>query len=72
MPILPGTCLGSYEVLLSVGAGGMGAVYRARDSRLGRMVAIKVLPASFSSDSERLHRFELEARATASLRSLAV
>ena len=67
MPILPGTRLGPYEVLLSVGAGGMGEVYRARDSRLGRMVAIKVLPASFASDSERLHRFELEARATASL-----
>jgi serine/threonine protein kinase len=50
----------------------MDEVYRARDSRLGRMVAIKVLPASFSSDLERLHRFELEARATASLRSLAV
>src|SRR5204862_828267 len=51
----------------TIGAGGMGEVYRARDSRLGRDVAIKVLPSSFSADADRLHRFELEARAAAAL-----
>jgi eukaryotic-like serine/threonine-protein kinase len=62
-----GTRLGPYEVLAPVGAGGMGEVYRARDPRLGRDVAVKVLPAAFSADPERLHRFEQEARAAAAL-----
>jgi Tol biopolymer transport system component len=59
----PGSHLGPYEVLAPLGAGGMGEVYRARDARLGRDVAIKVLPASFSADADRLRRFEQEARA---------
>jgi Tol biopolymer transport system component len=58
-----GTKLGPYEILSPLGAGGMGEVYRASDPRLGRDVAIKVLPASFSADPDRLHRFEQEARA---------
>jgi Tol biopolymer transport system component len=64
MTLAPSTRLGPYEVNLPLGAGGMGEVYRARDTRLGREVAIKVLPAAASSDSERLRRFEQEARAT--------
>src|SRR5256885_9951974 len=67
MSIPAGTKLGPYEVVAPVGAGGMGEVYRARDQRLGRDVAIKVLPASFSRDAERMRRFEQEARATAAL-----
>src|SRR5450759_2649666 len=63
MAITAGTRLGPYEVLAPIGAGGMGEVYRARDSRLAREVAIKVLPASFSNDSDRLRRFEQEAKA---------
>jgi len=63
MPISPGSRLGPYEILAPIGAGGMGEVYRARDPRLGRDVAIKVLPASFSADADRLRRFEQEARA---------
>jgi TolB-like protein/Tfp pilus assembly protein PilF len=63
----PGTRLGPYEILAPVGAGGMGEVYRARDARLGRDVAIKVLPADLAADAERLKRFEREARATAAL-----
>ena len=62
-----GTKIGPYEILAPIGAGGMGEVYRARDTRLGRDVAIKVLPASFASDPERLRRFEQEARATGML-----
>jgi WD40 repeat protein len=58
-----GTRLGPYEILSPLGAGGMGEVYRAKDPRLGRDVAIKVLPASFSQDADRLRRFEQEARA---------
>jgi eukaryotic-like serine/threonine-protein kinase len=58
-----GTRLGPYEIVGALGAGGMGEVYRAKDSRLGRDVAIKVLPASFSADPDRLRRFEQEARA---------
>ena len=61
MSIAPGTRLGPYEVLGPLGAGGMGEVYRASDSRLKREVAVKVLPTSFSSDGDRLRRFELEA-----------
>ena len=57
-----GTKLGPYEIQSSLGAGGMGEVYRARDTRLERTVAIKILPAAFSSDADRLQRFEHEAR----------
>jgi len=67
MPLAPGTRLGPYEIVASLGAGGMGEVYRAHDSRLGRDVAIKVLPADFAQDPERLSRFEREARLLASL-----
>jgi len=67
MTLAVGTRLGPYEVLASIGAGGMGEVYRARDTRLGREVAIKVLPAALSSDPERLKRFEREARSASSL-----
>jgi predicted unusual protein kinase regulating ubiquinone biosynthesis (AarF/ABC1/UbiB family) len=62
-----GTKLGEYEVKSLIGSGGMGEVYRARDSQLGRDVAIKVLPSFLSSDSDRLRRFEQEARAAAAL-----
>ena len=67
MPLNAGARLGPYEIVSALGAGGMGEVYRARDTKLGRDVAIKVLPASFTSDSERLARFEREARVLASL-----
>ena len=67
MPHSPGFKLGPYEIVESIGAGGMGEVYRARDARLGRDVAIKVLPASLSRDAERLKRFEQEARAASAL-----
>ena len=63
MPLAPGSRLGPYEILAPIGAGGMGEVYLAKDPRLGREVAIKVLPASFSADADRLRRFEQEARA---------
>jgi eukaryotic-like serine/threonine-protein kinase len=63
MPLSAGTRLGPYEILAPLGAGGMGEVYRARDARLKRDVAIKVLPASFSADADRLRRFEQEAQA---------
>ena len=63
MSLLPGARLGPYEILSPLGEGGMGEVYRARDPRLGRNVAIKVLPASYSKDPDRLKRFEQEARA---------
>jgi Tol biopolymer transport system component len=62
-----GTFLGAYEVIDLLGAGGMGDVYRARDPRLGREVALKVLPAAFSTDADRVRRFEQEARAAAAL-----
>src|SRR5215472_601507 len=67
MKFASGTKLGPYEIYSAVGAGGMGEVYRARDHRLGRDVALKVLPAAFSYDPERLRRFEQEARAAAAL-----
>ena len=63
MSLAAGSKLGPYEILAPIGAGGMGEVWRARDPRLGREVAIKMLPASFSADPERLRRFEQEARA---------
>jgi serine/threonine-protein kinase len=65
--LTPGNRLGPYEILAPLGAGGMGEVFKARDTRLGRDVAVKVLPAAFASDPERLRRFEQEARATAAL-----
>jgi serine/threonine protein kinase len=67
MPLSAGTRLGPYEVVGTLGAGGMGEVYRARDTRLRREVAIKVLPDSFASDVDRLLRFEQEARAVGAL-----
>jgi serine/threonine protein kinase len=67
MALASGTKLGPYEILTPVGAGGMGEVYRARDTRLGRDVAVKVLPASLSADGDRLHRFEQEACAASAL-----
>ena len=67
MTLAAGARLGPYEILAPLGAGGMGEVYRARDSRLERDVAIKVLPASFSQDPDRLRRFEQEAKAASAL-----
>src|SRR5687768_3686368 len=74
-PIIPGTLmslatgarLGPYEVVAKLGAGGMGEVYRARDTKLDRDVALKILPESFASDPDRLMRFEREAKTLASL-----
>ncbi len=65
--MIPGTRIGSYEIVGAIGAGGMGEVYRARDTKLGREVALKVLPEAFASDAERLARFEREAKLLASL-----
>ena len=62
-----GQDIGPYRVISLLGAGGMGEVYRARDTKLGRDVAIKVLPEAFASDPDRLSRFEREARMLASL-----
>src|SRR6202047_4404584 len=67
MTLTAGERLGPYEVVAPLGAGGMGEVYRAKDTRLGREVAIKVLPESFARDSDRLRRFEQEAQAVAAL-----
>src|SRR5271163_769397 len=67
MPLTSGTKLGPYEILAPIGTGGMGEVYRAKDTRLGRDVALKILPESFSRDADRLRRFEQEARAVATL-----
>jgi hypothetical protein len=67
MPLNPGTKLGTYEIAAQIGAGGMGEVYRARDTQLGRDVAIKVLPKNFVNDPERLSRFQREARMLAAL-----
>ena len=67
MALSAGTRLGTYEILAPIGAGGMGEVYRARDTKLGREVAIKVLPEEFARDEERLARFEREAKLLASL-----
>jgi len=67
LTIAPGSRLGPYEILAPLGAGGMGEVWRARDTRLAREVAIKVLPAELSTDAERLRRFEREARAASAL-----
>ena len=67
MALTPGARLGAYEILGLIGAGGMGEVYKARDTRLDRTVAIKVLPVSVATDLERRHRFEQEARAVSAL-----
>src|SRR5947208_668979 len=67
MSLATGSKLGPYEIVAPLGAGGMGEVYHARDTRLGREVAIKVLPESFSKDPDRLRRFEQEARAASQL-----
>src|SRR5271157_716483 len=67
MTLAPGSKLGSYEIVAPLGAGGMGEVYRARDTRLGRDVAIKLLPAAFSANSDQLHPFEQEARSASAL-----
>lgn len=68
MALSTGTQLGPYQVVALIGAGGMGEVYRARDPRLHREVAIKIVPESFSSDPVRLQRFEQEAHAAISFR----
>ena len=65
--VLMGRQLGAYQILAPLGAGGMGEVYRARDTRLGREVAVKILPRAFTADAGRLARFEREARVLASL-----
>src|SRR5437879_12664826 len=67
MTIAAGTKLGRYEIRSKIGAGGMGEVYRARDEKLNRDVAIKVLPAALSQDTDRLRRFEQEAQAAGAL-----
>src|SRR5687767_1467765 len=67
MSLAPGTRLGPYEILAAIGAGGMGEVYRARDTKLDRDVAIKVLPDAFAEDPERVARFQREAKTLASL-----
>src|SRR5882672_445721 len=67
MPIAAGTCIGPYEIVGWLGAGGMGEVYRARDPRLAREVAIKLIAETFATDAARVHRFEQEARAAGQL-----
>ncbi len=67
MTLAPGVRLGSYEILSAIGAGGMGEVYRARDTKLGRDVAVKILPSSFAADPERVARFQREAQVLAAL-----
>src|ERR1700676_1894175 len=67
MPLAAGTRLGPYEILAPIGAGGMGEVYRARDTKLDRNVAIKVLPAALAQHPDRLARFEREAKVVAAL-----
>ncbi len=67
MALAPGVRLGPYEVLAAIGKGGMGEVWRARDTKLGREVAIKTLPETFAADPDRRARFEREAKLLASL-----
>ncbi len=67
MALTAGTTLGTYEVTALIGQGGMGEVYQARDTKLDRDVALKVLPEAFTSDPDRLARFEREAKVLASL-----
>ena len=72
MPLAPGDRVGPYEIVASLGAGGMGEVYRAHDGRLRRDVAIKILPAAVAGNAERLKRFEREAQLLASLNHPAI
>src|SRR5580692_5642073 len=72
MTIAAGTKLGSYEILSAIGAGGMGEVYQAHDTKLGRDVAIKVLPEAFAHDPDRLSRFQREAKTLAALNHPAI
>src|SRR5262245_65124816 len=67
MDLQPGARLGSYEIVAPLGAGGMGEVYRARDTKLGRDVALKTLPSAFTADVERVARFRREAQVLAAL-----
>ena len=67
MALTPGTKLGPYEILSLLGAGGMGEVYRARDSKLCRNIALKVIPQEFAQDGQRMARFQREAQVLASL-----
>ena len=67
MPLTPGTRLGPYEIVAAIGAGGMGEVYKARDTRLDRTVAIKILPEAFAADADRVARFQREAKMLAAL-----
>ena len=67
MPLAPGHTLAHYRITAAIGAGGMGEVYRATDTKLGRDVALKLLPEAFAADPERLARFEREAKLLASL-----
>src|SRR5213593_3241866 len=67
MPLSAGTRLGPYEIVSALGAGGMGEVYRAHDTKLGRDIALKILPDTFATDPERLARFQREAQVLASL-----
>ena len=67
MPLSPDTRLAAYEIVAALGAGGMGEVYRARDTELGCDIAIKILPPSFAQDSERVARFQREAQMLAAL-----
>src|SRR6187455_2356692 len=67
MPLSSGSILGPYQIVEAIGAGGMGEVYRARDTKLNRQVALKVLPDLFASDPERLARLKREAQALAAL-----
>src|SRR5215472_128044 len=67
MPLSPGTRLGPYEILSAIGAGGMGEVYKARDTKLNRDVALKILPDAFALDDDRIARFRREAQVLASL-----
>src|ERR1035437_7235178 len=67
MALTSGSKLGPYEIQSPLGAGGMGEVYRAKDTRVGRDVALKILPESFAREADRLRRFEQEARAVAAL-----
>src|SRR6266853_4849485 len=67
MPLTPGTRIGPYEIVAPIGAGGMGEVYRARDTKLNRDVALKILPDAFAQDPDRLDRFTREAHVLASL-----
>ena len=72
MSLTSGTTLGPYQILSPLGAGGMGEVYRARDTKLDRDVALKVLPQAFTDDPDRLARFEREAKVLASLNPTSV